>query len=164
MVDDAHGEASWGKAAAAPSIISICTAASCGNRHSFQSLWRDRRLLIAGKKVIIEHLRQKGRPFLFSSALTPADVAAWQRAVDILDPPAICTENFGCNTRISKRDAEAGFNTGRKRNAYYAGHAGRSEDGAGIQPPLFEENVFAHGHSVSTVPWKARIRFCFFDF
>ncbi|MCI2426650.1 aminotransferase class I/II-fold pyridoxal phosphate-dependent enzyme, partial [Candidatus Acetothermia bacterium] len=31
---------------------------------------------VAGKAKIIEYLRQQGRPFLFSSAATPADVAA----------------------------------------------------------------------------------------
>ncbi len=40
---------------------------------------------IAGEKETIEYLRQKARPFLFSSALTPADVAAAIAAVEILD-------------------------------------------------------------------------------
>ncbi|MCD6086939.1 MAG: aminotransferase class I/II-fold pyridoxal phosphate-dependent enzyme, partial [Candidatus Hydrothermae bacterium] len=39
---------------------------------------------VAGSKALIEFLKQKGRPFLFSSAVTPADVAACIAAVDIL--------------------------------------------------------------------------------
>ncbi|HIP99877.1 TPA: aminotransferase class I/II-fold pyridoxal phosphate-dependent enzyme, partial [Candidatus Bipolaricaulota bacterium] len=39
---------------------------------------------VAGKRDIVEYLRQRGRPFLFSSATTPADVAACIAAVDIL--------------------------------------------------------------------------------
>ena len=32
--------------------------------------------VIAGKKIVVDFLRQKARPFLFSSAVTPADTAA----------------------------------------------------------------------------------------
>ena len=39
---------------------------------------------LAGKKELIEFLRQKARPFLFSSAVTPPDVAACIAAVGIL--------------------------------------------------------------------------------
>ncbi len=41
--------------------------------------------VVAGSAVIIEWLRQRGRPFLFSSAVTPADVAATLAALDILE-------------------------------------------------------------------------------
>ena len=41
--------------------------------------------VIAGKKVIVDFIRQKARPFLFSSATTPADTAACLAAVDLLE-------------------------------------------------------------------------------
>jgi len=41
--------------------------------------------LVAGKKVIIDWLRQRGRPFLFSSAMTVPDAAACLEAVNVLD-------------------------------------------------------------------------------
>ena len=40
--------------------------------------------LVAGKAIIIEWLRQRGRPFLFSSAMTAPDAAACIEAVKIL--------------------------------------------------------------------------------
>jgi glycine C-acetyltransferase len=40
--------------------------------------------LVAGKGIIIEWLRQRGRPFLFSSAMTAPDAAACIEAVAIL--------------------------------------------------------------------------------
>src|SRR5690606_10337536 len=41
--------------------------------------------IVAGTQVIIDWLRQRGRPFLFSSAMTVPDVAACLEAVDILE-------------------------------------------------------------------------------
>ena len=39
----------------------------------------------AGNASVVEWLKQRGRPFLFSSAATPADVAACIRAIDVLE-------------------------------------------------------------------------------
>ena len=41
--------------------------------------------VVAGDKVIVEWLRQRGRPFLFSSAMTVPDAAACIAAVDLLE-------------------------------------------------------------------------------
>ncbi len=41
--------------------------------------------VVAGKATIIEWLRQRGRPFMFSSAVTPADAAACIAAIDLLE-------------------------------------------------------------------------------
>jgi glycine C-acetyltransferase len=40
--------------------------------------------MVAGRKAITEWLRQRGRPFLFSSAMTVPDVAACLAGIDIL--------------------------------------------------------------------------------
>jgi len=54
---------------------------------------------VAGKRVIIDHIRQKGRPFLFSSASTPADVAACCAAVDVLEASSDLVHKLWRNTR-----------------------------------------------------------------
>jgi glycine C-acetyltransferase len=41
--------------------------------------------IVAGKQVIIDWIKQRGRPFLFSSAMTVPDVAACLEAVDMLE-------------------------------------------------------------------------------
>src|SRR5260221_10466044 len=41
--------------------------------------------VVAGNKIIVEWLRQRGRPFLFSSAVSVPDVAACIAGVDILE-------------------------------------------------------------------------------
>jgi len=83
MVDDAHGEGYWARARhRAP--LRPGRQVRRGDRHALQGLRRDGGV-VAGKRVIVDYLRQKARPFLFSSAVTPPDTAACLAAVDLLE-------------------------------------------------------------------------------
>jgi glycine C-acetyltransferase len=115
---------------------------------------------VAGKKIIIEHLRQKGRPFLFSSALTPADVAACSAAVDILESSGDLVQKLWSNTRyFKKRMREAGFNTGVSETPITPVMLGEAKTAQEFSRRLFEQNVFAMAIGFPTVPMgKARIR------
>jgi glycine C-acetyltransferase len=115
---------------------------------------------VAGKKIVIEHLRQKGRPFLFSSALTPADVAACSAAVDILESSSDLVEKLWSNTRyFKKRMKEAGFNTGVSETPITPVMLGEAKTAQEFSRRLFEQNVFAMAIGFPTVPMgKARIR------
>ncbi len=53
----------------------------------------------AARKEIVEWLKQRGRPFVFSSALTPADTAACIAAVDILETSTDLVDRLWENTR-----------------------------------------------------------------
>ncbi len=115
---------------------------------------------VAGRKVIIDHLRQKGRPFLFSSALTPADVAACSAAVDILAASDDPVRKLWSNTRYFKeRMRAAGFDTGRSVSPFSPVLLGESKTAQQFSRRLFEEGVFAMAIGFPTVPLgKARIR------
>jgi glycine C-acetyltransferase len=115
---------------------------------------------VAGKKVIIDHLRQKGRPFLFSSALTPADVAACSAAVDILEGSSDLVEKLWSNARyFKKRMKEAGFNLGVSETPITPIMLGEAKTAQEFSRRLFEQNVFAMAIGFPTVPLgKARIR------
>jgi glycine C-acetyltransferase len=115
---------------------------------------------VAGKEVIIEHLRQKGRPFLFSSALTPADVAACSAAVDILESSENLVQKLWSNTRyFKKRMREAGFDTGASETPITPILLGEAKTAQEFSRRLFEQNVFAMAIGYPTVPMgKARIR------
>ena len=54
---------------------------------------------VSGKQKIVDFLRQRARPFLFSSAATPADVAACIKAVDILTESGSLVEKLWDNSR-----------------------------------------------------------------
>ena len=115
---------------------------------------------VAGKKIIIEHLRQKGRPFLFSSATTPADVAACSAAVDVLASSEEPVRRLWQNTRyFRKKMQDAGFDTGKSETPIIPvllGEAGTAQE---FSRRLFERDVFAMAIGFPTVPMgKARIR------
>ncbi len=115
---------------------------------------------VAGKKVIIDHLRQKGRPFLFSSALTAADVAACCAAVDILESSAEHVEKLWSNARYFKAGMkERGFDTGRSETPITPVMLGDAKLAQRFSQRLFEEGVFAMAIGFPTVAvGAARIR------
>jgi glycine C-acetyltransferase len=115
---------------------------------------------VAGKKIIIEHLKQKGRPFLFSSALTPADVAACSAAVDILESSGDLVETLWRNARYFKQKmSEAGFDTGKSETPITPVMLGDVKVAQEFSRRLFEHDVFAMAIGFPTVPMgKARIR------
>ncbi len=115
---------------------------------------------VAGKEIIVEHLRQKGRPFLFSSALTPADVAACSAAVDILESSDDLVRKLWSNTRYFKeRMRKAGFDTGRSETPITPVMLGEAKTAQEFSRRLFDEGVFAMAIGFPTVPMgKARIR------
>ncbi len=115
---------------------------------------------VAGKKIIVEHLRQKGRPFLFSSALTPADVAACGAAVDILESSDELVQKLWSNTDyFKKKMKEAGFDTGASETPITPVLLGDVKIAQEFSRLLFGEGVFAMAIGYPTVPMgKARIR------
>ena len=68
---------------------------------------------VAAPSEIVEYLHQRGRPFLFSSAMTAADAAACLAAVDILETSTAAVDKLWNNTRYFKAEMKRlGFNTG----------------------------------------------------
>ena len=115
---------------------------------------------VAGPGLIIEHLRQKGRPFLFSSALTPADVAACSAAVDILESSDELVRKLWSNARYFKdRMRKAGFDTGKSETPITPVMLGEAKTAQEFSRRLFDEGVFSMAIGFPTVPMgKARIR------
>ena len=58
--------------------------------------------MVAGDKVIVEWLRQRGRPFLFSSAVTAPDAAACLAAVDLLEESTELVDKLWTNAKYFK--------------------------------------------------------------
>ncbi len=57
---------------------------------------------IAGKKELIDYLKQKARPFLFSSSLSPAETGAALEAVRILTESGEVVKKLWIMQNISK--------------------------------------------------------------
>ncbi|MDW8269210.1 MAG: aminotransferase class I/II-fold pyridoxal phosphate-dependent enzyme, partial [Anaerolineae bacterium] len=116
--------------------------------------------VIAGKKLIIDFIRQKARPFLFSSATTPADTAACLAAVELLEASAELVERLWENARYLRRALQQlGFDTGRSQTPILPIMLGDAGLAQRFSRRLFEEGVFAMAIGYPTVPrGQARIR------
>ncbi len=115
---------------------------------------------VAGKREIVEYLRQQGRPFLFSSATTPADMAACIAAVEVLEQSDELVRALWDNTRYFKGEmAGLGFDTGASETPITPVMLGEAQLAWDFSKRLFEQGVFAQAIAYPTVPrGRARIR------
>ena len=116
--------------------------------------------MVAGDKVIIEWLRQRGRPFLFSSAVTAPDAAACLAAVDLLEESTELVDKLWANAKYFKAEMKKlGFDTGVSETPITPVILGEARLAQQFSRELFEEGVFAMAIGFPTVAkGKARIR------
>jgi glycine C-acetyltransferase len=115
---------------------------------------------IAGKKAIVDYLRQRARPFLFSSAVTPADIAACIAAVDILAESGELVEKLWANTKYFKEKMKAlGFDLGQSATPITPVMIGDTHKARALSQKLFENGVFTMAIGFPTVAkGKERLR------
>jgi len=115
---------------------------------------------VTGNQVIIDWLRQRGRPFLFSSAMTAPDVAACLAAIDLLEETSEPVERLWENTEYFKGKVERlGFDTGLSATPIVPIMLGEAPLAQEFSRRLFDESVFAMAIGFLTVPrGNARIR------
>lgn len=116
--------------------------------------------LVAGDPLVVEWLRQRGRPFLFSSAMTVPDTAACLAALDILEGSTELVDRLWENTRYFKAEMQRlGFDTGKSTTPITPVMLGEAPLSQRFSRELFENGVFATAIGFPTVPrGKARIR------
>jgi glycine C-acetyltransferase len=116
--------------------------------------------IVAGKGMIVDWLRQRGRPFLFSSAMTVPDTAACLAAVDLLEESTELVDRLWSNTEYFKREVEGlGFDTGKSTTPITPIMLGEATLAQQFSRQLFDEGIFAMAIGYPTVPHgKARIR------
>ncbi|MDY6986248.1 MAG: glycine C-acetyltransferase [Candidatus Thermoplasmatota archaeon] len=116
---------------------------------------------VAGDEDLAEYLKQKARPFLFSSALNPGDVAAALESVKILEESDSLVKKLWSNTEYLKQKLrDLGFNLGTSKTPITPVMVGEEVKATELSKTLFEEeNIFAQAIVYPTVPrGKARIR------
>lgn len=116
--------------------------------------------LVAGKREIVEWLRQRGRPFLFSSAMTAPDVGACIEAVEILEESTELVDMLWANARLLRGGLRSlGFDTGFSETPIIPVMLGDVKLARAFSRRLFELGVFAMAIGFPTVPaGKARVR------
>jgi glycine C-acetyltransferase len=116
--------------------------------------------VVAGNAVIIEWLRQRGRPFLFSSAMTVPDAAACLAAIDLLEDSTQLVDKLWSNAKYFKTEMKnLGFNTGASETPITPVMLGEAPLAQQFSRELYDAGVFGMAIGFPTVPQgKARIR------
>jgi glycine C-acetyltransferase len=115
---------------------------------------------VGGTRTLIDFLKQRARPFLFSTSHPPAVAAAAIAAIDVLlDEPQII-DRLWENTRFFKAGiAATGLDTGLSESPITPVIVGDATLAMKLSDRLFELGVFAQGIGFPTVPkGRARVR------
>lgn len=115
----------------------------------------------AGSYNLADLIKQRSRPFLFSSAMNPADAAAVLKSIEILERDDSLLKKLWDNaTYLKKGLGNLGFNTGTSKTPITPVIVGDEKKTLELSKQLFEnENVFASPIVFPTVPkGTARIR------
>ena len=160
MVDDAHGEGVLGKGGRG-----IVDHFNLHQRVDIEIGTLSKAFgvvggCVAGDKTLIEWLRQRGRPFLFSSAMTVPDAAACLEAINVLEESTELVDRLWANARYFKAEMKAlGFDTGASTTPITPVMLGEASLAQQFSRSLFENGVFAMAIGFPTVAkGKARIR------
>lgn len=116
--------------------------------------------VVAGNPLVVEWLYQRGRPFLFSSAMTLPDVAACIESVKILEESTELVDRLWENAGYFKSGMKTlGFDIGVSTTPITPVMLGEAPLAQEFSRKLFEAGVFAMSIGFPTVPrGLARIR------
>jgi glycine C-acetyltransferase len=114
----------------------------------------------AGDPKVVEWLHQRGRPFLFSSAMTVPDVAACLAAVDLLEESTELVDKLWANAEMFKSEMKKlGFDTGKSVTPITPVMLGEAQLAQEFSRELYDAGVFGMAIGFPTVPrGTARIR------
>ncbi|MGI8922508.1 MAG: glycine C-acetyltransferase [Fimbriimonadales bacterium] len=115
---------------------------------------------IAGSKSLKEYLINRGRPYLFSTALPPCTAAALITAIDIMTTDPEPMKKLWDNSQSWKKELTAlGFDTMGSETPITPVYCGEEERAVKMEAMLWEEGVYALSICFPTVAkGKARIR------
>jgi glycine C-acetyltransferase len=119
---------------------------------------------VAGRREIIEFLRQRSRPYLFSNSLAPAITGATVEVLKILGESAELRDRLMSNTRLFRQGMEeAGFRIVPGIHPIVPVLFGHLPDDARVSQDfasaLLDEGIYVIGFSFPVVPvGKSRIR------
>jgi len=116
--------------------------------------------IIAGNSLVVEWLSQRGRPFLFSSAMTIPDTAACIASIELLEESTELVDKLWENANYFKGEmGQLGFDTGESVTPITPVMLGEAPLAQQFSRDLFDNGVFAMAIGFPTVPpGKARIR------
>ncbi|WP_346920603.1 glycine C-acetyltransferase [Clostridium sp. UBA7339] len=158
-VDDAHGSGVLGKGAGTVHHFGL------SDKIDFQIGTLSKAIgvvggYVAGSKDLIDWLKVRGRPFLFSTSLTPAAAGACIEAVNILTESTELHDRLWENGNYLKKGLkELGFDIGHSETPITPCIIGEAAEAQEFSRKLYEEGVYAKSIVFPTVPLgTARVR------
>jgi len=160
MVDDAHGEGVLGKGGRGIVDHFDLHGKVDIEVGTFSKAFGVVGGVVSGNADVVEWLTQRGRPFLFSSAVTPPDVAACIAAIDLLEESTELVDTLWANGAYFKKEMSGmGFDIGNSQTPITPVMLGEAQLAQDFSKRLFERGIFATSIGYPTVPQgKARIR------
>jgi len=115
---------------------------------------------VAGKAEIVEYLRQKARPYLFSNTLAPAIVGGTLKALELLSASTLLRDRLESNTRRFREGlAKAGLDVRPGVHPICPVMLYDERLAHAMAERLLDEGIYVIGFSFPVVPrGKARIR------
>lgn len=108
---------------------------------------------VAGRQVTIDWLKNRGRPFLFSTGLPPAAIGAAIEAVKMLMSSTEYTDKLWANAKFFKEGlGKLGFNTGNSETPITPVIVGDEAKTLQFSKKLFENGLFSGPIVFPTVP------------
>ncbi len=108
---------------------------------------------VAGSKELIDWLKVRGRPFLFSTSLTPGAAAAAKKAIEIISSEKNLVKKLWENSRYLKEELKkAGYNIGVSTTPITPVIIGDESKTQLFSRRLIEEGVYAKSIIYPTVP------------
>ncbi|GAA4708306.1 glycine C-acetyltransferase [Brevibacillus fulvus] len=151
-VDDAHGSGVLGKGAGTVKHFGL------SDKVDFQIGTLSKAIgvvggYVAGKQELIDWLKVRSRPFLFSTALPPGDVAACLTAIDILAGSTELHDRLWENgTYLKQGLRQLGFDIGQSETPITPCIIGDEKQTQEFSRRLYEEGVYAKAIVFPTVP------------
>ncbi|WP_417762481.1 glycine C-acetyltransferase [Shewanella sp.] len=114
----------------------------------------------SGKKEVIDWLRQRSRPYLFSNSLAPAIVSASIKVLELLEDGDTLRNQLHANARYFREQmSAAGFTLAGADHAIVPVMIGDAKLAGDFANKLLQENIYVIGFSFPVVPQgQARIR------
>ena len=114
----------------------------------------------SGKKEIVEWLRQRSRPYLFSNSLAPSIVTASIKVLEMLENGGELRAKLWSNAKYFREQMEAaGFTCAGKDHAIIPVMLGDAKVASLMADKLLAEGIYVTGFSFPVVPkGEARIR------
>ena len=161
MVDDSHAVGFMGKKGhGTPELCGVSERVDIITGTLGKALGGASGGYTSGKKEIIQLLRQRSRPYLFSNTLAPSIAYASLKVLEMLSATTVYRDRLEANTLyFRKKMTEAGFNIREGIHPIVPVMLGDAVTAQKMADRMFEKGVYVVGFFYPVVPLgKARIR------